>query len=144
MHNYPISKLTFGPLDDGGVDVRVPLGSRIFTFPYRPDGFWGPPNSLSNGYRGLFLQGKSCRGVKLTIHLQLVPKPRQRGSMHPLPVCLRTRTTVSYFLTYTQYSSVNGYCRNEAKYTRPDTAMTGAVLSVRIRIYISNVLRMII
>jgi hypothetical protein len=38
-------------LDDQGVGVRVSVGSRIFTFPYRPNCL------LSNGYRGLFPQG---------------------------------------------------------------------------------------
>jgi hypothetical protein len=41
-------------LDDRGVGVRVPVGSRIFTLPYRPDRLWGPPNFLSDG---LFLLG---------------------------------------------------------------------------------------
>jgi hypothetical protein len=39
-------------LDDRGVGVRVPVGSRIFSSPSRPDGLWGPPNLLSNWYRG--------------------------------------------------------------------------------------------
>jgi hypothetical protein len=39
-------------LDDRGVGVRVPIGSRIFSSPRRPDRFWGPPSLLSNGYRG--------------------------------------------------------------------------------------------
>jgi hypothetical protein len=36
-------------LDDQGVGVRVPVGARIFTFPYRPDRLWGPHSLLSNG-----------------------------------------------------------------------------------------------
>jgi hypothetical protein len=31
-------------LDDQGVGVRVPVGSRFFSSPRRPDRFWGPPN----------------------------------------------------------------------------------------------------
>jgi hypothetical protein len=31
----------------------VPVGSRILIFPLRPDRLWGPPNLLSNDYRGL-------------------------------------------------------------------------------------------
>jgi hypothetical protein len=34
------------------VGVRVPLRSRIFSSPRRPDQFWGPPSLLSKGYRG--------------------------------------------------------------------------------------------
>jgi hypothetical protein len=40
-------------LDERGVGVRVPVGARIFTSPCRPDQLWGPPNLLSNGFRGL-------------------------------------------------------------------------------------------
>jgi hypothetical protein len=32
-----------------GVGVRVPVRSRIFFSPRRPDRLWGPPNLLSNG-----------------------------------------------------------------------------------------------
>jgi hypothetical protein len=38
-------------LDYLGAAVRV-LVQSIVTSPYRPDGLWGPPNLLSNGYWG--------------------------------------------------------------------------------------------
>jgi hypothetical protein len=44
-------------LYDRGVGVRVPVGPRIFCSPNRTDRFWGPPNLLFNGYRGLFSPG---------------------------------------------------------------------------------------
>jgi hypothetical protein len=44
-------------LDDWGVGVRVPVASRIFSSARRPDRLWGPPNPLSNGYRGHFPRG---------------------------------------------------------------------------------------
>jgi hypothetical protein len=72
-------------LDDRGIGVRVPIGSRIFSSPNSPDRLWGPPNRLSNGYRGLFPRGWSGRGVKLTTHLKLVPRSRKCGSIYPLP-----------------------------------------------------------
>jgi hypothetical protein len=40
-------------LDDLGVGVQVPVGSRIFPSPSRPDPLWGPPNLLPNGYGAL-------------------------------------------------------------------------------------------
>jgi hypothetical protein len=52
-----VCKATGYGLDDRGVGVRVSVGSRIFSTPRRPDGLWGPPNLLCNGYRRLFPQG---------------------------------------------------------------------------------------
>jgi hypothetical protein len=42
-------------LDNRRVEVRVPVGARIFSSRRRPNRFWGP-SSLSDGYRGLFPQ----------------------------------------------------------------------------------------
>jgi hypothetical protein len=39
-------------------EVRVPVESRVFTPPYRPDRLWGQYNLLSNGCRRSFLGGK--------------------------------------------------------------------------------------
>jgi hypothetical protein len=44
-------------LDDREVGVRVPVGSRIFSSPSRPDRLWGSPNLLSNGLPGIFPRG---------------------------------------------------------------------------------------
>jgi hypothetical protein len=44
-------------LDDRGVAVRVPIGSRILSSPRRPDRLWGATNLLSNEYRGLLPLG---------------------------------------------------------------------------------------
>jgi hypothetical protein len=46
-------------LDDRGVGIRVPIGSRSSSSPNRADRLWGPPNLLSNGYRGLLPRDKA-------------------------------------------------------------------------------------
>jgi hypothetical protein len=72
-------------LDDWEFGVRVPVGSRIFTSPCRPDRFCGPPNLLYNGYRDLFPGGKAAGAWSWPLTLQLVPRSRKCGSIHPLP-----------------------------------------------------------
>jgi hypothetical protein len=72
-------------LDDPGVGVWVLVGSRIFSSPRCPGRLWAPPSLLSSGYQELFSWGLNGRGVKLTTHLQLVPRSRKCGSIHPLP-----------------------------------------------------------
>jgi hypothetical protein len=49
--------LTSYGLNDRGVGIRVPAGSRIFSSPHRPVRLCSPPDLLSNGYRGLFPRG---------------------------------------------------------------------------------------
>jgi hypothetical protein len=44
-------------LDDRGIAVRVPVGSRILSSPRRPERLWGPPFLLYNEYRELFPRG---------------------------------------------------------------------------------------
>jgi hypothetical protein len=61
-------------LEGREVRFRFPVAARIFCSPSRPDRLWDPPNFLSNAYRGLFPRGYNSGGVKLTTHLQLVPR----------------------------------------------------------------------
>jgi hypothetical protein len=41
-----VSTATGYDLNDRGIAVRVPVVSRIFSSPRRPDRFWGPPSPL--------------------------------------------------------------------------------------------------
>jgi hypothetical protein len=49
-------------LDDLGVEIRVPVGSRISTFLYCPGWLRGPPGLLSNWYRGTLSPGVKRQG----------------------------------------------------------------------------------
>jgi hypothetical protein len=47
-------------LDDRGVEVRVPVGSRMFSSPRRADGSGVHPTSCLMGIRGSFPGGKAA------------------------------------------------------------------------------------
>jgi hypothetical protein len=47
-------------LDDRGIGVQVPVGSRIFSSLRFPDRLWVPPNFLANGYQGFFPGAKAA------------------------------------------------------------------------------------
>jgi hypothetical protein len=59
MYSHPKLKPTGYGLDDRGFGVQVPVGSRIFSSPRRPDRLWGPPNLLIQ-----WVQGGSFPGGK--------------------------------------------------------------------------------
>jgi hypothetical protein len=60
-------------LEDGGVGVRVPVGSRIFSSPHRSDRLLGRSSLLSSGY-----QGKAARAWS-SIH-SLTHTPSRRSA----------------------------------------------------------------
>jgi hypothetical protein len=80
-----VGMVTDYELDDRGDGLQVPVGSRIFYSPRLTDRSWGPSSLLSDEYQGLFPREESDKGMKLTTHLQPVPRSRKRGSIHPLP-----------------------------------------------------------
>jgi hypothetical protein len=57
-------------LDFRGFEVRVPVGLRIFTSPYRPDRLWDLSSLLSSGYLGVKWQG----AWSWLLNLQLVAR----------------------------------------------------------------------
>jgi hypothetical protein len=71
-------------LDDRGFGVRVLVGPRIFTSRYRRRPTLRTTQSPIQQLCGTISQGQNDRGVKVT-HLHLVPRSRNRGSIHPLP-----------------------------------------------------------
>jgi hypothetical protein len=67
-------------LDDRGVGVRVPVGSRLFSMSSRPA--LGSTQALIQWAPGALSPG--VKRPKLTTHLQLVLRPRKCVSIHPL------------------------------------------------------------
>jgi hypothetical protein len=55
-------------LDDRGIGVRVPVGSRILYSPRPPDRIWSPPDLLSNGCGGGSFPGRVKRSGRETDH----------------------------------------------------------------------------
>jgi hypothetical protein len=72
-------------LDDRGSRVQFPAGTGNFSLHHRvQNGSGAHPASYPTGTR-VFPWEKSGRDVKLTTHLHLVPRPRIRGAIPPLP-----------------------------------------------------------
>jgi hypothetical protein len=67
-------------LDDQGVEVRVPVGSRMFTSPCHPERLCGPPSLLSSGYPGVKRQGRDAEHSPPSS-----AEVKKCGSIHPLP-----------------------------------------------------------
>jgi hypothetical protein len=55
------------------------IGKKFFSFPKHPDQLRRPLN-LFNGYQGLIPWTKGCQGIKLTIHLHLLPRMRMSAA----------------------------------------------------------------
>jgi hypothetical protein len=58
--NSAVGTATGMKLDDRGVEIRVPVGSRIFICPCRPDRLLGRHSFLSKRYWGTFPLGKAA------------------------------------------------------------------------------------
>jgi hypothetical protein len=70
-------------LDDWGVKVQVPVGSRMFSTSSRP--VLRPAQYPIQWVPGALSPEIKRPGVKLTTHLQLMSRSRKCGSIHPLP-----------------------------------------------------------
>jgi hypothetical protein len=72
-------------LDDRGVGDEVPVGSRIFSSPRRPDRLWGPPATCSCSFlaRGFFYPEDEGDTFLRNVGLHKIyraPHPRRRHS----------------------------------------------------------------
>jgi membrane-associated phospholipid phosphatase len=72
-------------LDDRGVGVRVPVGSRIFSSPLCPDRLWGLPNDHSKGYGGGSFPGGKAVGAWSWPLTSNYCRWRKCPSIHPPP-----------------------------------------------------------
>jgi hypothetical protein len=100
-------------LDDWRVGVWFSVGSRIFSTS-RPA--LRPTNLLPIGNGGLFPRGYSGKYRKLTTHIQLVPRSRKYGSIHPLPHTSSWRSAElvkrrdNFTFTYTDVQDLLVFC----------------------------------
>jgi hypothetical protein len=72
-------------MDDRGVGDRFPVRSRIFYSPCLPNRLWGPPNLLSNGYRGLLPCGVKRPGRETDHSSPNNAEVKKSEPVHPLP-----------------------------------------------------------
>jgi hypothetical protein len=83
-------------------------GKRFLPAPQCEDRLWGPPSLISNGYHGLFPQGKSGRDVKLTTHLHLVLRLRMVELYLHILICLYG-IVLNYTIMYKDNFAFTGF-----------------------------------
>jgi hypothetical protein len=79
-------------LDNREFGVRVPVGSRIFAFPHRPDRLWGPHNLVYNGYWGALSQEENRHGREADHSPQTSAEAKK--------TCICTSTPPYVFMAY--------------------------------------------
>jgi hypothetical protein len=114
-------------MDDRGVGVRVPLGPRIFSSPRCPDRLWGPPNLLSNGYRGALSPGVKRPGCEADHSLPTSAEVKEKwfytATPHTLSCgvmlnSLSAGTSLPFFYRVSRITTLSRKCiRHPAKYT---------------------------
>jgi len=94
-----------------GLDIRGSTPGRrreviLFLFATASRPRWGPFSVLFNGHSTLFPRGLNVRSVKLTTHLNLVPRLKMGGAVPPFPhtsswcgAWLSTGATLSFYLS---------------------------------------------